>query len=484
MPHIPHMFRTIALALTILLPGGSAGAQDTPVQEPGTFPTPVELSPSPTDLDTLGVRLYLPMEASAQTTIIPGGRAKTVITPEDESWLIQVFSSISSNKALTAKEALDAVVSQRKEQLQLAPLQNRPAQSLVEEIDRVDDLRLGGRPGSRSYVSLWSPEPTAPVTGYTLINMNPGQFLIVQLDCSSAVFPRARAVYETVCAAAEFPGEQELDTTRTAAILAGREFLASLNSDDLDAAIEGAPVWIRIFVPAATSGPGDAREVGYQKLEVRKGQLGELDPNRDKSGWSVSEREVGYIVKSEARMLQDTFVFDSRAIYFLSLDRQRESWSVLVEQKSGSSVAKTMQTVVRTGTRLSVRTEKAGFPAQAKDFDLPAEQYISAVERHMLPRLVAHKMRDTGPTLLDMAFYSFDGARDTVTLRRETFDRSDDGLWVCETSPGEDQPTWTSTYAEDGAMLSRLIPPLQVMEPTTPERIRALWKGKRLPIDQ
>jgi hypothetical protein len=28
-----------------------------------------------------------------------------------------------------------------------------------------------------------------------------------------------------------------------------------------------------------------------------------------------------------------------------------------------------------------------------------------------------------------------------------------------------------------------LIPPLQVMEPTTPERIRALWKDKKLPID-
>jgi hypothetical protein len=197
----------------------------------------------------------------------------------------------------------------------------------------------------------------------------------------------------------------------------------------------------------------------------------------------VDERETGYLVRVDARMLQDQWVFDSRAMFFLSLDRQRESWAILVEQKTGGTVSKSTQTLVRTGTRLTVRTERPGLPPEAKDYDLPEGQYLSAVERYMLPKLVAGKIDSNAPALLDMAFYCFDTTRSTVSLRRETFDRAAQGHWVCETIPAEGQPSWTSTYTTDGVLLSRLIPPLQVMEPTTPERIRALWKDKKLPID-
>jgi len=445
---------------------------------------PVELSASPIDLDSLGVRIFLPFDAGAQTTMIAGGKSKTVITPEDQSWIIQMFVSISGNTGLTSQDALGAVVDQRKRQLELPATEDRPTGSLVYELERVDKLTLAGKPASRSYVRLVAPtEESVPVTGYTLINTAPGRFLIVQLDCSSAVFDRAKVVYETICAAAQFPNENELDTDRTASIMAGRTFLSTITNADLDAALESEPQFVRIFMPAATQSPGDAREIGYQKLEIRKGQLGELDPDRPKDSWSVDEREFGYIVRTDARMLQDQFVFDSRAIFFLSNDRDRESWAVLVEQKTGASVIKSRQTVVRSGSRMTTSTERTGFPAESKQFDLPEGQYLSAVERYMLPRIVANKVDPTAPALFDMAFYSYDGSRGTVSLRRETFDRSDDGHWVCQTTPGEGQPSWTSTYTADGRLISRLVPPLQVMEPTTAERIRSLWKGKDLPID-
>jgi len=488
MTHTPNILRTSLVPFLIAgwCATGVVAAQDSKGGAAGSGASvePVELSSAPTDLDTLGARIYLPTDASAQTTIIAGGRSKTVITPEDQSYVIQVFSSISGNKALTAQEALSAVVDQRKRQLELEPAQGRPGESLVQEVDRTDNLSLGGMPAARSYLCLLAPpEKSVPVTGYTMVNTAPGRFLIVQLDCSSAVFERSRRVYETVCAATQFPAMQELDTERTAAIVAGRDFLSSISNDDLDRALESEPQFVRIFVPSPTKSPNDAREVGYQKVEIRKGQLGELDPSRSKSAWSVDEREMGYLVRSDARMLQDQYVFDSRAIYFLSLDRQRESWAVLVEQKTGASVSKTTQTLVRSGTRMSVRTERSGFPAQAKDFDLPEGQYISAVERYMPPKIVAHRMEPGTPAYLKMAFYSFDGSSETVTLRHETFARNGDGNWVCETRPGEEQPSWTSTYSADGALVSRLIPPLQVMEPTTRERIQSLWKNKSLPIE-
>ena len=493
MNRFPNIFRTtIAFGTLILsltpLPAvaqtpKSKGAQPEKAKE--TAAQPVELSGMPTDLDTLGIRVFLPINAAAQTTILPGGKSKTVITPADESWVMQVFSSISGNKALTCEEALAAVVDQRKRQLELAPTGNRPGESLVREVDRLASLELGGHPAARSYVCLLAPpERSVPVTGYTIINPGPGRFLILQLDCSSDVFDRARVVYETVCAAAQFPAAEDLDTKRSAAIMAGREFLSTITTEDMDRALEPKPQYIRIFVPSPTKSPGDAREVGYQKLEIRKGQLGELDPTRNKSSWSVDERETGYLVRVDARMLQDQWVFDSRAIFFLSLDRQRESWSILVEQKTGAAVSKSTQTLVRSGTRLEVRTERPGLPPEAKGYDLPEDQYISAVERYMLPRIVAHKIEPPLPAYLDLAFYCFDTTRAVVTLRREIFDRAEVGHWVCETMPGEGQPTWTSNYTADGAMMSRLIPPLQVMEPSTAERISALWKDKQLPIDK
>lgn len=493
MNRFPNIFRTIvafgALILSLTpLPAvaqtpKSKGAQPEKAKE--TAAQPVELSGMPTDLDTLGIRVFLPINAAAQTTILPGGKSKTVITPADESWVMQVFSSISGNKALTCEEALAAVVDQRKRQLELAPTGNRPGESLVREVDRLASLELGGHPAARSYVCLLAPpERSVPVTGYTIINPGPGRFLILQLDCSSDVFDRARVVYETVCAAAQFPAAEDLDTKRSAAIMAGREFLSTITTEDMDRALEPKPQYIRIFVPSPTKSPGDAREVGYQKLEIRKGQLGELDPTRNKSSWSVDERETGYLVRVDARMLQDQWVFDSRAIFFLSLDRQRESWSILVEQKTGAAVSKSTQTLVRSGTRLEVRTERPGLPPEAKGYDLPEDQYISAVERYMLPRIVAHKIEPPLPAYLDLAFYCFDTTRAVVTLRREIFDRAEVGHWVCETMPGEGQPTWTSNYTADGAMMSRLIPPLQVMEPSTAERISALWKDKQLPIDK
>ena len=492
MTGIPNTCRTFLAAAALLALAVPVAHAQTPAPKGATqgkgaesAAQPVELSGMPTDLDTLGVRLYLPLNAAAQTTILPGGKTKTVVTPTDESWVIQVFSSISGNKALTSEEALTAVVEQRKRQLELAPAGNRPSESLVREVDRLTTLELGGNPSARSYVYLLAPsERAVPVTGYTIINPGPGRFLIMQLDCSSDVFDRARVVYETVCAAAEFPAAEDLDTKRSAAIMAGREFLSTITSEDLDRALEPKPQYIRIFVPSPTKSPGDAREVGYQKIEIRKGQLGELDPSRERSSWSVSERETGYLVRVDARMLQDQWVFDSRAIFFLSLDRQRESWAILVEQKTGASVSKSTQTLVRSATRLEVRTERPGLPPEAKGYDLPEDQYISAVERYMLPRIVAHKIEPPLPAYLDLAFYCFDTTRAVVTLRREIFDRAEAGHWVCETMPGEGQPTWTSNYTSDGAMMSRLIPPLQVMEPSTAERIRALWKDKQLPIDK
>jgi len=454
-----------------------------PAAQPEAAPPPVELSITPTDLDSLGARVFLPVDASAQTTIIPGGKSKTVIAPEDQTWLIQMFVSISGNKSLTPTDALTAVVEQRKAQLGGVRADGKPA-SLVQEAHRVDNLVLAEMPASRAYV--YEPMDTSvPVTGYTLVNTAPGRFLVIQLDCARDAFEKARSVYETVCAATQFPATHELDTERSAAITAGRTFLATIVAEDLDHALDPTPQFFRIYIPGPNDSPNDAREVGYQKISIRKGQLGELsDPDgKKKSSWNVDEREFGYLVRVDARMLQDQWVFDSRALFFLSLDRQRESWSILVEQKTGSSVSKSTQTLVRSGTRLSVRTERPGLPPEAKDYDLPEDQYISAVERYMLPKIVAHKVEPDAPTLLDMAFYTFDTARGNVTLRHETFDRAEKGYWTCETIPSEDQPSWTSTYTTDGELITRLMPPLQVMEPSTSERISSLWKNKKLPIE-
>jgi hypothetical protein len=450
----------------------------------------IEFAAEPTPVRSLGMNLFLPVDSVAQTTFVAGGRTKVVVQPPDGAWQIQIFDSRSADRALTARAALDEIILQRQQQslVRYRDGQTRPA---VEPFDATLYQRPGERTedqasGARAYLRANRDAPDAgsiPVTGYTILRTRPGEFVVFQLVCGEATFDRSRPVYEGIVAAAQFEDPDGLDADKTASILAGEAFLSGVSASDLEAVLEDGPIFLRLFNPASTGAAGDALEIGYQRVELRKGQLGELDPRKPKDAWSLAEREWGFLARVEARTLHGGAVIDSEAIFFLARDGRDETWSIVMERKADGELSRSTQTLIRRGPRLTVNTNAPGQAPATSEYDLLEEHYLSGVQRYLMPRLIALKTPEGDRPYYDLAFYVFDPARGRVSLRRDEWEPLDGGGWRCRTSPGEGQLGWTSVYDAEGRLLHRELNPMRRLEPTTRDRLRRLWANKNLPID-
>lgn len=486
-----------ALAVPILLYAPAALAQSNrpatvePPPAPPAEPGPagpaaavgvVELANQPSTIDAIGLTLHLPVSSTAQTTTVGGGRSRTVITPDNSGYVLQIFNSVTTDKELTAQAALDAIIQQRQRAARAHNVDDPGVRSAIEAFDRDDELIINGMPASRVYLRH-AHLPDFPNSGYTVFRTAPGQFVIFQVDCPAANFEQVRTIFETVIAAASFKDPKLINADRAAAVRAGKAFLAQLNAAVIEAALPDDPVFFRVYAPAASGDPDEAREIGWQRLEIRTGQRGELDPDRPREDWLLAEREQGFIVRIEARMLHQDAVFDSRAICFLSRDRTEEAWSIVMEHSVGGTVQRSSQTLARKGSKLSVTTDLPGEGPTQRSFQLIDDHYLSGVERYLLPRLVAHLNRDEPAAFYDLGYYAYDPARQAVSLRRDLFEKTPGGGWKVTTEPVESAAEWTSTHDDDGALVQRILSPIRVMQRTTPSRILALWQDKGLPTD-
>lgn len=472
------------LALAAALPALAQNTRSQP-QQPQSPQAPVELSPTATELRPIGLKIYLPPETNTRTEFIAGGKSKTVIQPIDSSWVLQIFNSISRDKELTPAAALDAIVEQRQQDF-LVRLADRRRVSPLQVMDRVDDLNFAGKQAARAYLH-WPEQPTVPVTGYTLVRTNPGEFVIFQIDIATDALSNIRPMYETIIASAEWTDRVEQDEARRFAARSAIRFMESISSEDLEAVLPEETQYLRVYRPHPGGVDSDAEEIGYQIVEVRKGQAGEIDPNRRRTSWGPADREWGLLATVSARTVLPDAVIDSRAIAFLSNDRENELWTILMEMKAGSTVQKSELLLIRRGLRLTAKTTLPGQPPIEREDLLPdAEQgqYLSFVERLLLPRLVAHKNPAPDPVSYDFAYYNFDPRRGGVTLRQDTFEKLPNGAWTGTTIPFEGHEPWTTRYNSEGAIVQRTISPVEVMENVTLQKLRRLWSGRDLPINR
>lgn len=446
-------------------------------------PIPIELSQTPTELRAIGLTLFLPVDTNIRTEFIAGGQSKTVIQPMDSTWVVQVFNSISRDKNLTPSAALDAIVEQRKSEFVVRRGETQ-TRSLIEDFDRIDDLQFSGKQAARAYLRH-SQDPSYPVTGYTIVRTEPGEFVIFQIDAPTDALPRTRVMYETIVATARWTERREADESRRFAARSAIRFMQTVTAEDIEAVLMDSPVHLRVYRPRPGGHQSDAEEIGYQIVEVRRGQAGEVDPRRARTSWGPAEREWGYLATINARTLMPDSVVDSRAIAFLSRDRQNESWRIVMEMRTGSVMQKSELILIRRGLRLTSQTILPGEAPIVREDMLPdGEQglYLSFVERLLLPRLVAHKHQNDSPAFYDLAYYNFDPRRGGVTLRQETFERQSGGGWTGTTIPFEGHNPWNTTYDDSGEIIERTISPVEVMQRVTQERLNRLWRDKQLPI--
>ena len=487
------IFTPLLLALTLVAsPEVARGAAQ-------STPQAIALNPEPVSFGELGLTLLFPEGASTQTDTLPGGQIKSIVQPPDGRWVIQVYNTRSTDTQLTAQAALDAILTQR---ITGGPTGrvNGVTVRLLEATDRINDLIITAPDSDTSVAAarayLTEREDTKtntgyPPVGYTVIRTAPGRFVTIQLDTLPDYFDDAKRVYETVVASARIADPDKAARVRAVQLSQGEAFVNSLSRADLDALMDSEPVWIRIYEPASTGSPADARESGYQKLAVKLGQLGELDRTKPSVNWSPEERVVGYLVSLDARVLEEPTssapqgksvpYIDTSARFWLSRDREEEYWTIDLQFRTDEGRRLVSQTLTRRDSRVTVRTSIEGQPAETAEYDILEEHYLSAVERVLLPRLVANRAKDDEGALFNLGFYTYDSSRSAISFRSERFERAPGGGWIQTTVPYKSALPWTTTLDRDGNMITQALPPARTLERTTFEELRSLWTSKGLP---
>ncbi len=471
-----------ALLLTGLL-STSLSAQNQPDTQPKYIRAP-QMSDKPFTIPSLGLTLRIPADAILDMAPPTAGATGARIWPQDESegWHITVFSSITSDRSQNANTALDALISsfealypvnlERARPNPNAKMGQNPA-TLVRLIRRDDNLLVGSarHHAARAYLDV--PNVKSGVArGYTVFQTGRGQFVIFQLQAPQDSFAAARLTYETIITLAHFRDPVEINAERATPLLAGASFLEMLTKKDYDQAAEDRTVFYRLYAPSTSE------EIAWQRVQIKLGQLGDLNPNRPKTSWSQPEREFGYLVTVDARALVKDKTLDTKGLFFLSRDRKTERWSLKTEVIDGKRVLDSQtQTLVRDDKHLTIRTESPGSSPSTVDYRVPDKGYISRVEVYLLPSLVA-KMN----VPVSFAFYNFDPQLNKLTLRRETFSSRNSGKgWLQTTKLTEDATTHETIRDANGRLLRQTLASGVVMEPTNRNQLLALWRDSTLP---
>lgn len=486
MPNITRPFTTFAATLALLAPLPLA-APPAHAQEAGPL---IPLAAQPFEIPSLGIAITLPERAYTSVQTIAGAQATALVYPgeSNQKWQMAIKSHRSANTKLTNTEALDEIIRQikltkpvtdaRKGGVNRDDLLNKNFEySRIQVTSRTPGLDIGGVPAERVYLS--APQvPDYPDSGITIFNPEPGVFMLVHLEAPHGTMDSLKPMYETVCASVAYKDASEVTARRAAAVLATDELFADINASDLEMLLDKQLRFFRLFRPSESGRPMDDKDVAWQRISIRSGQAGEINPGKARTSWGAEDREYGFIMQIEARALWLNFVVDSQGIFFLSRDREHERWSLKNTVRKETTTDTTTQTLIRKGENLSYVVERPGEPRFTGEFVIPERGYLSKIEATLLPRIVAS--RDIPG---EFAYYAFDPGLDTIALKYESFDRDGTGRWQSTFKHVENALPQTSVYDENGVIVRRTTADGQRMVPIDPERLRTIWNTKDLPID-
>ena len=470
------------IALTMLLVAAvpeSGFSQQ--AQTPTGVPSAASSSPQlrydePYEIPSLGLLVYLPEDSLVDLSQLQGGRTSVKILPQGkrQTWVMQIWNSISADHSLTLDHAMETIIEQ-KQSAKTRRVAGSAPKSLIRVFDRSDDLLIGKNPARRAYFDVPS-ERDGYVTGYTMFQSGPGQFVVFELDCAQDTFTTVRETYELMVASAQFRDASELSEKRAAALLAGKAFLEQFNNKDLTAALDDTPTYFRIFQPATSGAPSDAKEIAYQRITMKRGKAGDV-AGKSASSRKSADNVEGFLVTIEARTLSEGAIADSVAVFFLSDNRQTELWSNRMNVKRGRTSEGWTETGFRFGDRLTVKTVQQGLePTEMRWDDLP-ESYISRVETYLLPRLAVRAQLEG-----EFGFYAYDSFLGKLSLRQESIKQQAPDVWTITTTPTENTPASGTLLDAQGRIIRRDLPGGQVSEAIDLKKLRDLWRHKHLPL--
>ncbi|MBL4808699.1 MAG: hypothetical protein JKY43_01405 [Phycisphaerales bacterium] len=468
----PLMFVLLALSCTL---GVAQPERPAPTFTPSTTLTELEIDPI--SLDSIGLTINLPKDAQAETVRIGNSTSTGISLPQNLGTII-IKEQRTSDEKLTALKASNSIRDQ---------LMNRPGAMLLDE---QHDLRVGIWKGHRFYVRTQSRTGSWVYRGVTIFGHKPKTFLIFDftLEGTESQFNQARVLYETSIATMNLQEMSSQTLKRAAGFSSTTALLDQLSFDDYAAVLTGKKNerWERLYTPAKSGDEMDATEHGYRRIKSWSGYKGELS-SKDKSKWTTEDRKLGYLLQIDSMAMDAGLRIDSRALFYMSLDENEETWTIRMTLKSDDSSGSTQNdytqdsaiTGARKGGKLTITTvEGNNTPTTISPF-IPENGYITQVQSYLIGSLIVHKQLQG-----DFASYSFNPVTNSVALRWDISEQpaSSPGLWTVTSKNAPDSPPTETLFNAHGDLMRVRLNNGRLWEPIELERLLSLWKRKGLPI--
>ncbi len=475
---------TIAASITLapLYWGAPAAAQnarsDRPAakaQAPG-----VRLAGSPLRVPAIGLTMHVPEGCTSQTTSF-STNTLTTIQPLEDVGVFTVQGRVTSDPDSTPQLVGDGIIEKILADYGEVGPAGQVARSKARVLSRNSNLMIGELPADRFYIELPPKRSVdaAPVQGYTIVIPEPGRVVIFQALTTTDAFDRAREMYETCAATAVFEDPGDLATRRAASIRAGVRVIEDFTPEDYRAVFETFGTrWERLFAPAQSSADIDATEHGYRRIKAWVGRRGELNPEKEPARWSNADQEPGYLLQIDALLLDDLLRVDTKAVYFMSMDRESEAWTVRMAIKQNGQTGQWIETGARQGHSMSVTTTHGSSAPTVVRPLVQGEGYISMVETYMLAPLLAH-----AGIPADFAFYTYQSRDGTIRMRSDSVERAGSTSWKITSRLNEDAPPQFAYLTDEGEPIRTELADGRIWEPTSYEKLVRLWRDKGLPLD-
>jgi hypothetical protein len=488
---------------------------------PSPVNAPVTISERHT-FERLGLSIALPEDATAIEDAMGNSTVGRVRDTKDR-WTVSIERKKSTNTTLKLVDVADAALRQlldafgqtiaKDGDLMTQPdWKINPDTQLVQgkrvsvatlllrepSAGRTLTIRNNGKalPAERFYVFMPALDSRrAAVRGVTFVQVGPGEFLTFDMVADATrtqtsaggdlttidpdLFSAARAPYEMMVTSAELLSDEANETQRAATIKATQSVLGALTTEQLRELVEATPErWERVYRPSPTGKSSEDEEVGYRRILVS------FDQRRKMPGITVRGVEgatPGFLVRIDARVLDGERIIDSTSAFFMTPDRNEESWSVRMTIRTGETSVTHTEVGARVAQDMKVTiTSDDGSDERIIRPQVAPEGYISRVESYLLPNIL---IRANIPTIYGS--YAYQSQSERVQYRRDILEqpRETGKAFTLRTRLSDDQPTdQVSLFDASGKFLRSELATGVLSEPSTGQDIRKLWQAKGLPL--
>ncbi len=451
-----------------------------------------ELSDTEITLPAVGLHTTLPVGATRSSYQI-AGRGTDRITLPGVAALVNL-SDRQLTQTQTLKEVADSIIRDLLASVSSlnvdpsAPSETRPGlQTAKGRLLSRETRDINGWHAEVFYIQIASVGSEDSALGYAVFMPTGNTVALFELKTTVSEFDRAKPYFELMVNATRIVDPAQASAQRALGVEAGLAFFQSLTADDFEATIKKlGDDWRfeRFYQASPTGSDSEGTELGYMRTRFLTGTRGDLKTGSDRGSSGPGDRQKGYLVFQEARILNDDQIVDIAARYFVSPDRSQESWTIRQSVKSVKDPkARASSVVVETGVRnrsdLTISRVSGGGPIQTLTPAIEGVGYVSRAEVLLLPYLLMQK-----GSAGDYRFYAFNQQADRVTLRVNTLEAPtpERPTWKHTSSPSEGSLGQTAFYTSNMELVRAEQGDDQVWEPITLRRLYDLWTEKGLPL--